>query len=163
MQTAWDLTVTKLKPSHICQIQPMLQSLNRFWVLSAMWQTSTAYHAFPAQEGTWVGVEWCTKGAVKRIKAMLISALALAYFDVSQPWCNSYGLRAALLQDHEGELKPMAFWEEILPNWKTVSCRRVGIISPAMCKAWNTSVYTPTSNHWCPYSKYDFDKLPPRY
>lgn len=78
------------KMKAITQISGLInvKGLSRFLVLSAHLQ-------FPAQTGKWVGVEWCTKGAVKP-----------ACFDVTGEIVISdgYGWAAALPQ--EDELKP---------------------------------------------------------
>ena len=65
------------------------------------------------RENHWVWSE-AQQRAFESVKAMLVSAPALAYYEANRKTvvsaeASSYGLGAALMQEHGGEWKPVAF------------------------------------------------------
>jgi hypothetical protein len=95
--------------------------------------------------------------AFENVKHLITKAPVLAFYDVTKPTvvsadASSYGLGGVLLQDHGGQLKPVAYCSRVLtgtPRSKKSVWRPCGPVknSHDFCMDWKVSSCKPTISH----------------
>lgn len=103
-----------LNPTNVEEVRQVLGLIN--YVGKFLPGLSTVLHPMTSllkKESAWVWGE-PQEQAFDKAKAMLVTVPALQYYDAGRSTvvsadARSYGLGAALLQDHDGELRPVAF------------------------------------------------------
>lgn len=113
-------------PSNVEQLRQVLGLIN--YVGKFLPGLSTTLHPITnllKRESAWIWGE-PQEQAFNKAKTMLMTAPALSYYDAGRPTvvstdASSYGLGAALLQDHDCELRPVAFCSQTLNREKRYS------------------------------------------